>query len=208
MRREGFSPSLSLLMSAFSLPIAPASLAAHLHRLTERSATARRGQKTEYGGRKIALPPCDAGPAASLRPSDTRLASAASPARRYSPDPGNTAAKPASRRSTRAPSGETVGTPPSTASAGQNPPRGSRRWICSPAAVDRPTHAVRSSELQTRPMRLQRHPIGALEDFAFLERGDRSSVFRHLSSVLWNPQLRYMASAPLHFRRGTAWLDQ
>src|SRR5271167_826208 len=39
-RREGFSPSLSLLMSAFSLPIPPASLTTDLHRPTERSATA------------------------------------------------------------------------------------------------------------------------------------------------------------------------
>ena len=39
-RREGFSPSLTLLMSAFALPIPPACLTAHLHRPTERSATA------------------------------------------------------------------------------------------------------------------------------------------------------------------------
>src|SRR5437764_3942073 len=39
-RREGFSPSLTLLMSAFALPIPPAGLAACLHRPTERSATA------------------------------------------------------------------------------------------------------------------------------------------------------------------------
>ena len=39
-RREGLSPSLSLLMSAFALPIPPAALARHLHWLTERSATA------------------------------------------------------------------------------------------------------------------------------------------------------------------------
>ena len=39
-RREGFSPSLTLLMSAFALPIPPASLTARLHRPTERSATA------------------------------------------------------------------------------------------------------------------------------------------------------------------------
>ena len=38
-RRQGLSPCLSLLMSAFSLPIPPACLTAHLHRLTERSAT-------------------------------------------------------------------------------------------------------------------------------------------------------------------------
>ena len=41
LRREGLSPSLSLLMSAFSLPIPPATLASHLHRRTERSATTR-----------------------------------------------------------------------------------------------------------------------------------------------------------------------
>src|ERR1700686_341387 len=39
-RREGFSPSLTLLMSAFALPIPPASLTARLHWPTERSATA------------------------------------------------------------------------------------------------------------------------------------------------------------------------
>ena len=39
-RREGLSPSLSLLMSAFALPMPPAALACHLHRPTERSATA------------------------------------------------------------------------------------------------------------------------------------------------------------------------
>src|SRR5579862_9079974 len=39
-RREGFSPSLTLLMSAFALPIPPANLAVRLHRPTERSATA------------------------------------------------------------------------------------------------------------------------------------------------------------------------
>ena len=41
-RREGFSPSLTLLMSAFALPIPPACLTARLHRPTERSATAHR----------------------------------------------------------------------------------------------------------------------------------------------------------------------
>ena len=40
-RRQSFSLCLSLLMSAFSLPIPPAGLATDLHRLTERSATAR-----------------------------------------------------------------------------------------------------------------------------------------------------------------------
>ena len=39
-RRAGFSPALSLLMSAFALLISPACLTTDLHRLTERSATA------------------------------------------------------------------------------------------------------------------------------------------------------------------------
>ena len=39
-RREGLSPSLALLMSAFALPMPPAPLARHLRRPTERSATA------------------------------------------------------------------------------------------------------------------------------------------------------------------------
>ncbi|ORD05465.1 hypothetical protein DXF84_26625 [Escherichia coli] len=41
-RRAGFSPALSLLMSAFALLIPPACLTAHLHRLTERSPTQQR----------------------------------------------------------------------------------------------------------------------------------------------------------------------
>ncbi len=38
-RRAGFSPALSLLMSAFALLIPPAALTGHLRRLTERSPT-------------------------------------------------------------------------------------------------------------------------------------------------------------------------
>ncbi|PTU71811.1 hypothetical protein DBB33_21340 [Chromobacterium haemolyticum] len=38
-RRAGFSPALSLLMSAFALLISPASLTRHLLRPTERSPT-------------------------------------------------------------------------------------------------------------------------------------------------------------------------
>ena len=39
LRREGFSPSLTLLMSAFALLIPPAALSSHLRRRTERSPT-------------------------------------------------------------------------------------------------------------------------------------------------------------------------
>ena len=38
-RRAGLSPALSLLMSAFALPMPPAALSSHLHRPTERSPT-------------------------------------------------------------------------------------------------------------------------------------------------------------------------
>src|SRR5262249_20323730 len=38
-RRQSFSLCLSLLMSAFALPIPPAALSSHLHRPTERSPT-------------------------------------------------------------------------------------------------------------------------------------------------------------------------
>ena len=41
LRRQGFSPCLTLLMSAFALPIPPADLAIRLHRRTERSPTMR-----------------------------------------------------------------------------------------------------------------------------------------------------------------------
>ncbi len=46
-RRGGFSPPLSLLMSAFALPIPPADFSIHLHRLTERSSTAYRSRGTD-----------------------------------------------------------------------------------------------------------------------------------------------------------------
>ena len=39
LRRAGFSPALSLLMSAFALLIPPACVTTHLRRLTERSPT-------------------------------------------------------------------------------------------------------------------------------------------------------------------------
>ena len=44
-RRGGFSPPLSLLMSAFALLIPPACLSAHLHQLTERSPTMQRTRR-------------------------------------------------------------------------------------------------------------------------------------------------------------------
>src|SRR5690242_13133737 len=49
LRRAGLSPALSLLMSAFALPIPPATLSSHLHRPTERSPTTPgvRSQRTE-----------------------------------------------------------------------------------------------------------------------------------------------------------------
>jgi hypothetical protein len=48
-RREGFSPSFTLLMSAFALPMPPTRFAPRLHRPTERSATASedRDQRSE-----------------------------------------------------------------------------------------------------------------------------------------------------------------
>ena len=62
-RREGFSPSFTLLMSAFALPIPPASLTAHLHRPTERSATAPGVRDQESGIRmdrdQLAWRPCN-----------------------------------------------------------------------------------------------------------------------------------------------------
>src|SRR5437879_4040353 len=47
-RRAGLSPALSLLMSAFALPIPPAALTSHLHRPTERSPTMKVGSETTF----------------------------------------------------------------------------------------------------------------------------------------------------------------
>src|SRR4029450_13849520 len=46
LRRAGLSPALSLLMSAFALPIPPARFTPRLHRPTERSPTIRTPLKT------------------------------------------------------------------------------------------------------------------------------------------------------------------
>src|SRR5437762_6730631 len=48
LRRPGLSPGLSLLMSAFALPIPPAALTSHLHRPTERSPTVKVGSETTF----------------------------------------------------------------------------------------------------------------------------------------------------------------
>ena len=48
-RRVGFSPTLSLLMSAFALLIPPAAFTSHLHRLTERSPTMRQRRIRSFG---------------------------------------------------------------------------------------------------------------------------------------------------------------
>src|SRR5207248_3231338 len=55
-RRAGLSPALSLLMSAFALPIPPAALTSHLHRPTERSPTMKVGSETTF----IAIEPLQA----------------------------------------------------------------------------------------------------------------------------------------------------
>src|SRR5678815_5710032 len=55
LRRQGLSPCLSLLMSAFALPIPPASLTRHLHRPTERSPTVRGSEVRNRGSVKRLL---------------------------------------------------------------------------------------------------------------------------------------------------------
>ena len=54
-RRGGFSPPLSLLMSAFALVICPARLSAHLQPLTQRSPTTRASHKLLYYRLKLRL---------------------------------------------------------------------------------------------------------------------------------------------------------
>src|SRR6059058_1517348 len=48
-RRAGLSPALSLLMSAFALPIPPARFTPHLHRPTERSPTVQGSEVRNQG---------------------------------------------------------------------------------------------------------------------------------------------------------------
>ena len=54
-RRAGFSPALSLLMSAFALPIPPAHFSMDLHGRTERSSTAQ--PKVEPAASALCLAP-------------------------------------------------------------------------------------------------------------------------------------------------------
>jgi hypothetical protein len=56
LRRAGFSPALTLLMSAFALLIPPATLTSHLRRLTERSPTTH-SIKSESAASVIDLAP-------------------------------------------------------------------------------------------------------------------------------------------------------
>ena len=54
-RRAGLSPALSLLMSAFALPMPPAALTSHLHWPTERSPTIARLIQASGRARRIAI---------------------------------------------------------------------------------------------------------------------------------------------------------
>src|SRR6478672_10119722 len=99
-RRAGFSPALSLLMSAFALPIPPARVPPHLHRPTERSPTATgvRSQRTEVRQRRAsAAPNFDRALATSWRSLGTRRATLAMWPHRYTLDLRNSAPRPAFR---------------------------------------------------------------------------------------------------------------
>jgi hypothetical protein len=142
-RREGLSPSLPLLMSAFSLPIPPACLTTRLHRPTERSATTSedRTQKPE-GQNQLSSgarhhPNFDAAPAASSRSPDTHLANAAMSAHRYNRDHGNNGSTRASRRWIQLPSEQSGETPDPIRAAWQSLPPSSHKSICSRAGNDR-----------------------------------------------------------------------
>src|SRR5690242_2886825 len=80
-RRAGLSPALSLLMSAFALPIPPAAFTSHLRRPTERSPTIQesevRGQKSETAHHNCAISNFDGCLAASWRFLGTHPATAA-----------------------------------------------------------------------------------------------------------------------------------
>src|SRR5689334_19137532 len=100
-RRAGFSPALSLLMSAFALPMPPAEVSPHLHRPTERSPTASgvRSQRTEVRERRAFsdVPNFDRALAASLRSLGIHRATLSTWPRRYNLDLRNSAPRPAFR---------------------------------------------------------------------------------------------------------------
>src|SRR4051794_13859697 len=96
-RRAGLSPALSLLMSAFALPIPPARVTPHLHRPTERSPTVSgtRIQKTEVKKLAFAISNSCSKLAAFWRSLDIHRAIAATSLHQYAQDPGSIATRPA-----------------------------------------------------------------------------------------------------------------
>jgi hypothetical protein len=107
-RRTGFSPVLTLLMSAFALLIPPATLTDHLHRPTERSPTIQetevRGQKSETStraSREKLISNFYLNLAAFLLSLGTRRANAATLAHRYTLDQRHSAPTLASHRQSR-----------------------------------------------------------------------------------------------------------
>jgi hypothetical protein len=90
-RRAGFSPALTLLMSAFALPMPPAPLTGRLHRPTECSAT------TPEDRGQISAIRCGSGP--RDRPYRMRAVSRYSPYSPYSPCQRSATAVPLSPRS-------------------------------------------------------------------------------------------------------------
>ncbi len=146
-RREGFSPSFTLLMSAFALPIPPAALASHLHGPTERSATTPEDSnqlsviRTDAmeagehpGNLPVLAPPAlgdigvDIAEIATIKRPDLRLVGR--PQRHDQ---------------------KTAELPASTAAAGRTPLPGWRRSIWTPAVPDRPAPIARSAETQGSP---------------------------------------------------------
>src|SRR3982751_4567833 len=96
LRRAGLSPALSLLMSAFALPIPPATLSSHLQRPTERSPTTpgNRGQGT---GNKLSRRRYITR-SASSRFARIHRANAATSLRLYTLDRGSSESTPASHQ--------------------------------------------------------------------------------------------------------------
>ena len=134
-------------MSAFSLPIPPATLAGHLRRLTERSATTVRGQMSDFRCQKrvgVNAPLDAASLAASSRFPGIHCAIVRPPHYRYSRDQRNSGSRSAFRRSNQWLSIDSVGTQPPSGFACRTLPPHWRKLTSRPGGFDPPRRTVQS----------------------------------------------------------------
>ncbi len=178
-RRAGLSPALSLLMSAFALPIPPARVPPHLRRPTERSPTASGARSQESGIRRFPTSANSHGwLAASWRSVGIHRAIAAMWPRRCSPSLSSSGSIPASHQQSRSPPARTACTPQPSGFAWQSLRRCSRRWIYLLDELGPQAQIARAWAVRDLRGVSPRRAVGPLEHLQILE-----LLYRHRSSI-------------------------